>query len=126
MFEQHQIVSDARGESLPAGAVGVRVRFQLSGCPSSQWSRALRAHLSSELVDHAAVGHMRLNHIVQGDQVVLDGVEGSEAPTLAGSLRRAIEATNQAATGGKQSTANVAQEEADAVAHQITLGVDRS
>jgi hypothetical protein len=125
MFEHHQIVSDAHGQALPDGAVGVRVRFQLSGCPSSQWSRALRAHLSSELVDHAAVGHMRLNDIVQGDQIVLDGVEAGEAPTLAGSLRRAIEAANQAVTITTPSTATAAQGEADAVAHQITLGVDR-
>ena len=125
MVEQHQIVSDAHGEALAAGAVGVRVRFQLSGCPSSQWSRALRAHLSSELVDHAAVGHLRLNEIVQGDQIVLEGVEASEAPRLARSLRRAVEAANQGTTVAKPSTANVAQKEADAVAHQMTLGVDR-
>jgi len=125
MFEHHQIVSDAHGEALPDGAVGVRVRFRLSGCPSSQWSRALRAHLSSELVDHAAAGHLRLNDIVQGDQIVLEGVEASEAATLAASLRRAVEATNQAATGGTPSAGDVAQGEADAVAHQMTLGVDR-
>ena len=122
MSEHHQIVSDARGEPLPAGSVGVRVRVQLSGCPSSQWSHALRVNLSNELVGHAAVGHMRLNDIVQGDQIVLDGVEASEAPTLAGSLQRAVEATNQAGIGGQNPTANVAQEEADAVAHQITFG----
>lgn len=122
MSEQHQIVSDARGEPLPAGSVGVRVRIQLSGSPSSQWSRALRVNLSNELTGHAAVGHMRLNDIVQGDQIVLEGVEASEAPTLAGSLRRAVEATNQAGIGGKNQTANMAQEEADDVAHQITFG----
>jgi hypothetical protein len=121
MSEQHQIVSDASGEPLPAGAVGVRVRVQLSGSPSSQWSRALRANLSNELVGHAAVGHMRLNDIVQGNQIVLDGVEPSEAPTLAGSLRRAVEATNQARPRGQNPTGNMAQEEADAVADQITL-----
>ena len=124
MSEHHQIVSDARGEPLP-GSVGVRVRIQLSGCPSARWSRALRVNLSNELVGHVAVGHMRLNDIVQGDQIVLEGVEASEAATLAASLRRAVEATNQAATGGTPSAGDVAQGEADAVAHQMTLGVDR-
>ena len=122
MSEQHQIVSDARGEPLPVGSVGVRVRIQLSGSPSSQWSRALRVNLSNELTGHAAVGHMRLNDIVQGDQIVLEGVEASEAPTLAGSLRRAVEATNQAGIGGEDQTPNVTQEEADDVADQITFG----
>jgi hypothetical protein len=121
MSEHHQIVSDARGEPLP-GSVGVRVRIQLSGCPSARWSRALRVNLSNELVGHVAVGHMRLNDIVQGDQIVLDGVEASEAPTLAGSLRRAVEATNRAEIGEQNLTANAEQEEADAVAHQVTLG----
>jgi hypothetical protein len=121
MSEHHQIVSDARGEPLP-GSVGVRVRIQLSGCPSGRWSRALRVNLSNELVGHAAVGHMRLNDIVQGDQIVLDGVEASEAPTLAGSLRRAVEATNRAEIGEQNPTVNAEQEEADAVAHQVTLG----
>jgi hypothetical protein len=97
------------------------VRIQLSGCPSGRWSRALRVNLSNELVGHAAVGHMRLNDIVQGDQIVLDGVEASEAPTLAGSLRRAVEATNRAEIG-ENPTADAEQEEADAVAHQVTLG----
>jgi hypothetical protein len=121
MSEHYQIVSDARGEPLP-GSVGVRVRIQLSGCPSSRWSRALRVNLSNELVGHAAVGHMRLNDLVQGDQIVLEGVEASEAPTLAGSLRRAVEATNRAQIGEQNPTANAEQQEADAVAHQITLG----
>jgi hypothetical protein len=121
MSEQYQIISDARGEPLP-GSVGVRVRIQLSGCPSSQWSRVLRVNLSNELAGHAAVGHMRLNDLVQGDQLVLEGVEASEAPTLAGSLRRAVEATNRAEIGEQNPTANAEQEEADAVAHQITLG----
>jgi hypothetical protein len=122
MSEDHNIISDARGESLAAGRVGVRVRVRLSGCPSGRWSRALSAHLCEELVGHTAVGHLRLDQIVQGDQIVLEGVEASEAPALAGSLRRAVDATNQACTGGQNSPPNVAQEEADSIAHQVTLG----
>ncbi len=104
MSEHHQILSDARGEPQAAGSVGVRVRIQLSGCPSSRWSHALRVNLSNELVGHAAVGHMRLNDIVQGDQIVLEGVEASEAPTLAASLQRAVEATNQTGIDGQKPT----------------------
>lgn len=126
MSEQHQILSDARGEPQAAGSVGVRVRVQLSGSPSSRWSRALRVNLSNELTGHAAVGHMRLNDIVQGDQIVLEGVEASEAPTLAGSLQRAVEATNQAGIGWQDPTGNMAQEDADAIAHEITFGDDSS
>lgn len=122
MSEHHQILSDAHGEPQPAGSVGVRVHIQLSGCPSSEWSRALRVNLSNELVGHAAVGHMRLNDIIQGDEIVLEGVEASEAPTLAASLQRAVEATNQAGIARQNPTSNMAQEDADAVAHEITFG----
>ncbi len=122
MSEQHQILSDARGEPQAAGSVGVRVRVQLSGSPSGRWSHALRVNLSNELTGHAAVGHMRLNDIVQGDQIVLEGVEASEAPTLAASLQRAVEATNQAGIDGQKPTPNMTQEDADAVAHEITFG----
>ena len=34
MSEDYLIVSRARGEPLPEGCTGVRVRVQLSGCPS--------------------------------------------------------------------------------------------
>jgi hypothetical protein len=122
MPEEHQIVSESHGEPLPAGRVGVRVRLQLSGCPSARWSSALSANLYREFIGHAAVGHLRLDDIVRGDEIVLDGVEESEAPTLAATLRCAIDATNGNLTGEADPTANVAQEEADAIAHQVDLG----
>src|SRR4051794_17918686 len=65
--EQHRIVGPPNGEPLPDGRVGVRVRIRLSGCPSRRWSRDLSARLANELVGHPAVGHLRLNDIVQGD-----------------------------------------------------------
>jgi hypothetical protein len=120
--EDHQIVSESHGEPLPAGRVGVRLRLQLSGCPSGRWSSALSANLYREFIGHAAVGHLRLDEIVQGDEIVLDGVEESEAPTLAGTLRRAVDATNKALTRETDPTANVAQEEADAIARQVDGG----
>ena len=126
MSEHHQIVSDASGEPQATGSVGVRVRIRLSGCPSRRWSHALRSNLSKELVGHTSVGHIRLNGIVQGDEIVLEGVEPSEAPTLAGSLQRAVEATNQAEIQEDRPSRNMAQADADAVADQITFDDDPS
>jgi hypothetical protein len=58
MSEDYQIVGLARGEPLAEGRIGVRVRLQLSGCPSRRWSHDLAARLSQELVGHGAVGHL--------------------------------------------------------------------
>jgi len=124
MSEHHQIVSDASGEPQATGSVGVRVRIRLSGCPSRRWSQALRSNLSKELVGHTSVGHIRLNGIVQGDEIVLEGVEASEAPTLAGSLQRAVEATNKTEIHEANPPRNMAQTDADAVADQITFDDD--
>jgi hypothetical protein len=120
--EDHQIVGESHAEALPVGRVGVRVRLQLSGSPSGRWSSALSANLYREFIGHAAVGHLRLDQIVQGDEIVLDGVEESEAPTLAGTLRRAVDATNKTLVRDIEPAANVAQEEADAIARQINRG----
>ena len=124
MSEDYQIVSRARGEPLPEGRTGVRVRVQLSGCPSPRWSRDLAAQLSRELVGHPAVGHLRLNvnDIVQGDQIVLEGVESSEAPVLGDALEQAVDAANRASTtGALNPPPKVAQEEADRIARTIEL-----
>ena len=83
MFAEHRIVDQPSGEPLPVGRVGVRLRVPLSGSPSPRWSRDLSARLSNKLTGHAAVGHLRLNDIVQGDHIVLEGVEAREAPNLA-------------------------------------------
>jgi hypothetical protein len=118
MSEDYRIV-EVSGEPLPAGSVGVRVRVRLSGCPSRRWSRNVSARLANELVGHAAVGHLRLNELVQGDQIVLEGVEESEAPALAVALERVVDATNQAPAAEQSAAANAAQEQADAIAEQI-------
>lgn len=109
-------------ESLPTGAVGVRVRVRLSGRPSRRWSRGVRARLASELVGHTSVDHVRLNELVQGDELVLEGVEESEAPMLPAALQRAIDATNRAFAAEESATATLAREEADAIAEQIAPG----
>jgi hypothetical protein len=126
MSEHHEIVSDAHGEPRAKGSVGVRVRIRLSGCPSRRWSRALRSNLSRELVGHSSVGHLRLDGIVQGDEIVLEGVEADEAPSLAASLQRAVDATNQAQIRADDPPKNMPQAEADRVADQITFDEDRS
>jgi hypothetical protein len=125
MPEHHRIVGEPSGESLPAGRVGVRLRVALSSCPSPRWSRNLSARLANELTGEPAVGHMRLNDIVQGDHIVLEGVEAREAPNLAGALRRAVDATNQAcasAEGPSPTASNVAEHEAVAIADQVRIG----
>ena len=48
MSEDYQIVDRARGEPLPEGRTGVRIRVQLSGCPSRRWSRDLAAQLNRQ------------------------------------------------------------------------------
>lgn len=101
----------------------MRVRLRLSGCPSRRWSRAFAGHLATQLTGHAAVGHLRVNvnEIVQGDEIVLDGVEPSEAQALAEPLRHALDSANQAATAEPNSARNVTQREADNVAGQISV-----
>ena len=123
MTEDYRIISQGRGEPRVAGDVGVCVRVQLSGCPSARWSRNLGGRLTNELVGHAAVGHLRINvnELVQGDQIVLDGVEADEAPALAEALRRAVDGANRAATDDADWVPNVPQREADDIAGQISL-----
>jgi hypothetical protein len=123
MSEDYQIVSRGRGEPLPEGCTGVRVRVQLSGCPSRRWSRDFAARLSQELIGHAAVGHLRLNvsDIVQADQIVLDGVEQREAPALGDALEKAVDAANRASTDAPNPPPNMARKEADGIARTIEV-----
>ena len=123
MTEDYRIISQARGEPRVAGQVGVCVRVQLSGSPSPRWSRNLGGRLTSELVGHAAIGHLRINinDLVQGDQIVLDGVEADEAPALAEALRRAVDGANRVDTEEADRAPNVPQGDADDIAHQISL-----
>jgi hypothetical protein len=120
MAERHTIVSEARGEPLPSGQVGARLYVPLSGSPSGRWSRDLSARLTTELMGRSAVGHLRLNDIVQGDHIVLEGVEESEAPNLADALQRAVEATNSACEDRlEQPNENMARDTADSIAQRI-------
>ena len=123
MSEHHEIIGEARGEPRAVDCVGVRVRVRLSGCLSRRWSQALAGRLASELAGHTAVGHLRINinEIVQGDQIVLEGVESSQATVLAQPLQRAVDGANQAATREPNRNWNVTQREADAIAGQISV-----
>jgi len=123
MSEDYRIVSRARAEPRAEGCTGVRVRLELSGCPSQRWSRDFAARLSRELIGHAAVGHLRLNvnEIVQGNEIVLEGVEQHEAPALGEAVEQALDAANRASTGASNSSPNVAQKEADGIARTIEL-----
>jgi hypothetical protein len=122
MAERHTIVGEARGEPLPAGRVGVRLNVPLSGSPSGRWSRDLSARLTTELTGHSAVGHLRLNNIVRGDHIVLEGVEEREAPDLAGALQRAVDATNSACEErAEQPMENMPGHTADAIAKRVVV-----
>ena len=109
MSEDYRIV-EVRGEPLPAGGAGVLVRARLSGCPSRRWSSAVSARLASELVGRAAAGRLRMDELVQGDQIAFEGVEASEAPALGDALQRAVEATNQASAVARSPAVDAAQE----------------
>ena len=56
---------------------------------------------------------------MQGNEIVLEGVERRETAGLSDALRRAIDATNRACPSSAQPGGNVAQDEADAVAQQL-------
>src|SRR5512133_1201427 len=118
MSECHSIVGKARGEPLPTGRVGARLRVALSGSPSPRWSLDLSARLTNELTGEPAIGHLSLNDIVQGNQIVLEGVE---APHLACPLRRAVDATNGAGERRRRANGNLPRGRASAIAQQCLV-----
>jgi hypothetical protein len=123
-MEQHAIIGPARGEPRSAGAVGARIRVPLSGTPSPRWAEALQTHLTAALAGHSHVGHLRLNRLVQGATVVIEGVELEEAERLGPALESAVADANRTAgphpdavTGGP----NMPQERADEIAARLGL-----
>lgn len=122
MSESYRISAKPSGEPLPADRVGVCVRIPLTGCPSERWSHTFAAQLVNELTGRRAVGHLRLNRVVQGDHIVLEGVEEPEAAHLGELLRRAIEKTNEAvarADAQERSRTNVSRAAARSIARQL-------
>ena len=89
------------------------------GAPSPRWSRALGAQLTNELSGHAAVGHLRLGELVQGNDLVLEGVEEREAPDLGACLARAVAAANACVADDPSQPANMPPARAEAIAAQV-------
>ena len=115
MSELHFITGPARGEPLPAGRVGARVRVPLSGAPTTGWSRLMCGHLTTRLVGHGPVGHLHdLNETVQGAEIVLEGVEDDEAPRLGHAIREAVDAANRASERLEQPAERFNMDEAHA------------
>jgi len=122
MIETHHMTGDACGEPLASGQVGARIRVPLTGTPSAEWSRAFTAHLVRHLTGRDHVGHLHLDHVVQGKDLVLEGVEGPEAAALGTCLDRAVEAANCACLDERPSEpGNMSRQEADAIAHQVEI-----
>jgi hypothetical protein len=122
MLERHSIAGPPSGAPLAASRVGARVRVPLDSPPSPRWSRALSAQLVAGLVGHRAVGHLRLDAVVQGADIVLDGVEPAEAELLGPVLRGAIEAANHACEAPDDEAvrpANMDRREAQRVAQKV-------
>jgi hypothetical protein len=102
--------------------IGARVRIPLDTPPSPRWSNALASALSRGLVGHPAVGHLHLDNVVQGAEIVLDGVEPREAELLGPVLLEAIEAANRVcpdATEEEPGPRNMDPAEAEKVARDV-------
>ena len=122
MGETHQLIGAVQGEPLAEGRVGARLRVPLTGTPGPHWSRAFGSHLAQELTGHRAVGHLQLNDVVQGRELVLDGVEPGEAPALGDCLSRAVEAANCAcAADASAQRLNMSAGEAEAIAERVAV-----
>ena len=125
MAEHHEIISDARGAARASGHVGATVVIALDTPPTKHWSRAMTVQLTAELTGHPGVGHLRLNDVVQGSEILLEGVEPSEAELLGPALKRAIDAANRVCAGDGNGVAgdpNMPQEEADRLARSVSSG----
>ena len=126
MAEHHDISGPPRGEPLPQGRRGVRVRVPLTGTPTGHWGRSLSAQLALRLTGQQPGRDLALGDIVQGSDVVLDGVKDeTEARELGGVLRDAVAATNEAANRAERppEPCNTPQEDADRIAGALGSGV---
>jgi len=122
MLEEHHVAGIPRGEPLPPDAVGVRIRVPLTGTPSARWSRIVSARLVAELAGHPQFGHLRLDRMVQGAELVLEAVEASEADSMGAALARAIQAANRAVeVPDVPAVGNVSREEAERIAQRLVV-----
>ena len=120
--EDFRIISAPRGEARALGDVGVCVRVQLSGYPSRRWSHDMGARLTTELLGHPGAAHLHVNvdELIQGNEIVLAGIEDRDTPGLASALQRAVDAANRA-DSHEDRVPNVTQREADAVASHMRV-----
>lgn len=126
MAEQHFISGPARGEPMPDGEVGARVRIPLSGTPTARWSRVVEGRLTKALIGHPHVGHLHIRHLVRGADLVLEGVEEREAEALGPALREAVAAANRKTAGDPPPPPeNMSQELADRIAEALGLDDER-
>lgn len=124
MRESHEITGPVSGTPLPADRAGARVRVPLDSPPSPRWTRAFTGRLMTELVGCSAVAHLRLDEVVQGADIVLDGVEATDAEKLGPALRTAVAAANEASgrdDGKPSAPMNMEQSAADEVARAVGM-----
>jgi hypothetical protein len=120
MDEHHDITGTITACPLSRGEIGASVRVQLDSPPSPRWSDAFSARLTRELVGCPAVAHLKLDHAVQGADVVLDGVEPEQASRLGEAVGIALGAANGATEHDEPPPpGNMDQSEADAIAARI-------
>jgi hypothetical protein len=124
MTERHAIAGPARGETQSSGCVGARVRVPLDSAPTPRWSGAMSARLVASLTGHVAVGHLKLDHVVQGSDIVLEGVEPAEAEQLGPALLASIEAANRICDAelAVEEPRNMPQIQADELARSVDAG----
>jgi len=127
MGERHVIAGAPRGEPLPAGDVGIRVRIPLSGTPSPHWAELFTSALTQGLIRHPGASRVRLKRVVQGGELVLEGVQDANAGELGSALRAAVGSANARSDrpAAKAGPCNVDQEEADRIAAALDLHDDR-
>ena len=126
MAEHHDIAGTPRGEPLRQGRRGVRVRVPLTGMPTERWSRSLCAQLTLLLTGARPGRDLALEHIVQGSDLVLEGVKDeAEARELGAVLRTAVTTVNEVSTHTERppEPRNASQEDADRIALALGSGL---
>ncbi len=77
--------------------------------------------MTVELTGHAAVGHLWFDETVQGQEIVLEGVESGETSTMAGAVELAVDAANAAGADTERldQRDDLPAAEADAIAQRL-------
>jgi hypothetical protein len=121
-MEEHRFIAAPRGEPMSDARAGARVRIALDSPPGPRWSDAFASHLTRELMGMPGVARLSLDHAVQGDDVVLEGVELEEGQRIGPALKASLEAANRACARpapDEERPRNMDQATADRVAEAI-------